>query len=710
MKIQKITIENFRSYYGTNIINVGDGLTLIIGSNGDGKTTLYDALDWLFNSTVNIDLSRLISQKKISEMYEGDSATLRVSIEFEHNDEVKLLEKSFSFTTSYNGSISCAQPQCVLFEVHGSERKPVYNGAERFNKYIFDQNIRRYCMFKGESELNVFNHSQALENLIETFSDIRKFDPYVEFCEEASDKAQQATERALSSNKKLEAQAKGLLSQITLLQAKIGGLNGELKIKQKDAADSTAYLDNLEKNKESSEQLKAINGKLSTLVAERDRLYRLVKENYTIRLLDELWILMGFEPIAREFSQKVASYDKAKRKMENDFQKELGAKQLHQQLVNGTIPLAPYIPDEKTMREMLNDHICKVCNTPAPEGSPQYEFMQKRLQDYLASIHQSEEEEETLFPLNYINELAKKDILLNNEMEDIAACRQRVIEAIELNESLKSSIATIEGKIAKYEEDKKQLLAQVPGLTEDQLINTYTTITNWWNIKNDSEVQIERLKKDIADKSEELEKLQTQYDELAEKSPAAIYSLTGQALRKIWKAFEDAKNRNRQEFLDRLESEANKYLELLNKKEFHGIIRLIEQADSKVKTVLQDEKGLTVHNPNTALSTTMYMSILFAVAKLTTLQRGNDYPLIFDAPTSSFTEAKEADFFSIIGDINKQVIIVTKSFLQPDGNGGLKTDLAKIADINGSVYRLALKEPYDQDVLSTIQTEISKIK
>ena len=710
MKIQKITIENFRSYYGTNIINVGEGLTLIIGSNGDGKTTLYDALDWLFNSTTNTDLSRLISQKKISEMYEGNSASVRVAIEFVHNDEVNLLEKSFSFTTSYNGSISCAQPQCILYEVHGSERKQVFNGAEKFNKYIFDQNIRRYCMFKGESELNVFNHSQALENLIETFSDIRKFDPYVDFCEEASNNAQKATERALSSNKKLEIQARGLLSSITRLQIEIGGYKGELQIKQKDAADSTAYLEDLEKNKESSEQLRAINGKLNGLYEKRNELYRMVKENYSIRLLDELWILMGFEPIAQEFSQKVANYDKAKRKLENEFQKELGAKQLHQQLVNGTIPLAPYIPDEKTMREMLDDHICKVCNTPAPEGSPQYEFMQKRLQDYLASIHQAEEEEETLFPLNYINELAKKDILLSSEMGDIAACRQRVIDAIELNERLKSDIAKLESSIAKFEEDKKQLLAQVPGLTEDQLINTYTTITNWWNIKNDSEVQIEKLKQLIEKKTEELKSLQAQYDELAEKSPAAIYSLTGQALRKIWNAFEDAKNRNRQEFLDRLEEEANKYLELLNRKDFHGIIRLIEQADSKVKTVLQDEKGLTIHNPNTALSTTMYMSILFAVAKLTTIQRGNDYPLIFDAPTSSFTEAKEADFFSIIGDINKQVIIVTKSFLQPDGEGGLKTDLTKIADINGSVYRLSLKEPYDQDILSTIQTEISKIK
>ena len=36
MIIKNISIENFRSYYGTNSMDVGEGLTLIIGANGDG--------------------------------------------------------------------------------------------------------------------------------------------------------------------------------------------------------------------------------------------------------------------------------------------------------------------------------------------------------------------------------------------------------------------------------------------------------------------------------------------------------------------------------------------------------------------------------------------------------------------------------------------------------------------------------------------------
>ena len=47
MIIKSLEIQNFRSYYKTNVFNFCDGLNLIIGSNGDGKTTLFEALEYL---------------------------------------------------------------------------------------------------------------------------------------------------------------------------------------------------------------------------------------------------------------------------------------------------------------------------------------------------------------------------------------------------------------------------------------------------------------------------------------------------------------------------------------------------------------------------------------------------------------------------------------------------------------------------------------
>ena len=61
MIIKKIEINNFRSYYKFNVFELDNGLNLIIGSNGDGKTTFFEALEWLFRTdgTSKMDTKRL---------------------------------------------------------------------------------------------------------------------------------------------------------------------------------------------------------------------------------------------------------------------------------------------------------------------------------------------------------------------------------------------------------------------------------------------------------------------------------------------------------------------------------------------------------------------------------------------------------------------------------------------------------------------------
>ena len=68
MIIKNITIENFRSYYKESSIDIGNGLTLIIGSNGDGKTTLFEAIEWLFDTVGSLPKAdnKYISKKRIS--------------------------------------------------------------------------------------------------------------------------------------------------------------------------------------------------------------------------------------------------------------------------------------------------------------------------------------------------------------------------------------------------------------------------------------------------------------------------------------------------------------------------------------------------------------------------------------------------------------------------------------------------------------------
>ena len=72
MILKSMNIKNFRSYYGDNTFEFSQGLTLIIGDNGDGKTTFFEALEWLFDTATENKSATNISEKRKSEMEVGD--------------------------------------------------------------------------------------------------------------------------------------------------------------------------------------------------------------------------------------------------------------------------------------------------------------------------------------------------------------------------------------------------------------------------------------------------------------------------------------------------------------------------------------------------------------------------------------------------------------------------------------------------------------
>lgn len=711
MIIKEITIENFRSYYGINTVKFGDGLMIFIGDNGDGKTTFFEALEWLFDTTKqNLDW-RLISQRKIAELAEFATEVLRVSITFEHDGE-KIVEKSFSFTKNANNEIKTKDFQFKGYQNTGSERIPIHGGV--LLDRCFEAAIRKYCFFKGEENLNVFNDPGALNYLIETFSNVRQFEPYYTgddanegFTDFAECQSRKAYEKAMKSDKDNSQQEKEISSNLDRLRRSLGDVRQRLRTNRENATNYSAKLSEIERNKDASELLRNINDRIKSLKDKKNQIERPINEEYTIRLLDDMWILCDYSNVFEEFQQKVSEFSKSKRKLEREEDKLRGKQELAKEIAEGIIPLSPNIPDKISMQEMIKDQFCKVCGREAKEGTDAYNFMVNKLDELIKSQQPKEiENKKSLFPNNYLKELEQKSNNLEYNQTEINSLKATIRETIELNETRKSEANKIQESIDIEEENKKKLLAQTDGLSEEQLQNAYENIKNWWDYRNQAEKQIVVLEKEEADIEKEIEKFQDAYDNLAKTSVAATYSKIHSALNKIKSAFKSAKEKNTQDFLTLLEDNANKYLEKLNVDGFFGIIRIIRTPDGTARIALQDKNDTLVSSPNQALKTTMYMSVLLAVSDLTALKRENDYPLIFDAPTSSFSPQKESDFFNIISGINKQCVIFTKSFLMENG----KLDYEKVEGQNCTIYRMEKRRPFNNLDLSTIQTTITLIK
>lgn len=709
MIIQKIEIQNFRSYYKENVFNFLNGLNIIIGSNGDGKTTFYEALEWLFRTdgTMKTD-TEFISKKRINELLVDGADDLRVSMTYEHKGKKKTLEKMFHFTKSFDGAINMSNYSFSLIEQDGVERT-IKEGLKFDND--LPSEIRKYTMFKGESNLDVFQKSNALKMLVETFSDVRDFEAYFSFMEYANRNAEKARDNAQRLDLRNQDAIKKLKSTIDTEKGILRDIEKEIETKETEAYNFDSLLRNIEQSQEASRLMQSVNRRIDSISSKRKEAQDRIKEDYTINLLDDMWILMGFKDIAEEYSAKVNEVDKERRRLEQDYIASSRVDHVIRKIQTDFVPLPVHIPGQKIMEEMLDEEVCKICGRPAKKHSAEWNFMFQRLEEYKESLKTDTDLEiEPLYEHDFIVELQKRDTTLNDNLAEISKLRKKINDAIAFNNRMHDEVKKYENALQAEFENKKRILAQTDGLSEEQLLANYTNISNWMDQKNKAESRVTYLKGQQVVHNKQLEDAQQSLSKLSEGTTAAAYARTALMINHISKAFKSAKEANKKRLLNAIEDEANLFLEKLNTNDFKGTIRILEKQNGQGEAVLMNSDNTRIFNPNQALRTTYLMSVLFAIGKLSSDRDKSEFPLIFDAPTSSFTEAKESEFFNVISSINKQVIIVTKSFLKEIEGGELILDKQKVDAISGRIFRIEKKKPFNDKALETIQTIITEIK
>ena len=719
MIIKNLNIRNFRSYYGENSFDFSNGLTLIIGDNGDGKTTFFEALQWLFNTTVDTPNLENFSEMRKSQLEVGEMDYVTVSMTFNHGG-VKTIEKSFIVERYEKDRYRALKQEFRGYEEKESGRIPV--DGKVLVLRCFDAFLQKFSMFKGESDLNVFNDSTALKQLVAKFSDLREFDKYVDYTSEFERKSNAAFIKESKSDVKISKQVEVLDAK--MIEAKRFLIHAERERKEAEASASlfTGKIEDLEKHKDTSEKYAEVKKRIAVKNADAVKYRGLIAaNNFNINLLDKLWVLCAFPAILKEFQAKSATFSKTKRAQNDQFIRELarqeGKKEAYEeitQLVNGASRMPWYLPGEEEMEEMIHDHICKVCGREAPEGSEAYRFMCEKLEEHrrhaLAEAEANkpkDTDKKELFENNYIEEIHSLSLNLGgfNEAE-VTGKTAEIENAIELVNMFKRKLASIEQDLRDMEDEKARILIQADGVSEEMLDKSFQDLKGYFDQKGKAEKRVIELDQKIRELKGQIEFYKEQIDALAPgKGQVRVYKKVHDAFDRILKAFIGAKEKNLSMFLESLEDRANDYLRRLNANDFHGIVKLIRTADDSAVIKLYSSNGSEIKKPSGSQQTTMYMSVLFAISDLTTLKNDENYPLIFDAATSSFGDAKEEDFYNIIDSIDKQCIIVTKDFLDRSA--------LRMADINRltcSVYRIQKAIGFDKNDLSTIRTTVEKVK
>jgi DNA sulfur modification protein DndD len=510
------------------------------------------------------------------------------------------------------------------------------------------------------------------------------------------------------------------------LKDKISTAEKDLKKQQQVSDDFNVRIEDLANSDEVRTKYKQIQNRLATLHEKRAHAANLSKVNYNHKLLDDLWILCAFPDILKTYQMKVSGANRQRRRMNDAYIEERGRlKGKKETLAEITKKqkegpeLDWDIPGPQVLEEMIQDHRCKICGHEAPEGSPELEYMKQRLANYYKHLEdkskqiddQVEEAEKPLFKFNYLNELRSLSTSLSGERQhELTQLKNTISDNIQFIASRKEELARYDEQIEEMENDKKNLLIQA-NLSESLIDKDIKDLRGYFQQKQLADEEIYRLKSDIKIWTEEKDEKELEYSNLKPNTGMGkVYERVHQVLQTIMKAFILARKNNLRHFIDELTEHANIYLSKLNAGDFHGEVHIDVREDDKARIYLISN-GERIMDPNGALKTTMYMSVLFAISDITTQKREDDYPLIFDAPTSSFGEVKEDLFYNIIDSINKQCIIVTKDLLIKDEDTNTsRIDEKKLSNLKCSVYRIKKESGFDSNDITTISTKVERIK
>ena len=172
------------------------------------------------------------------------------------------LVKSFKFKKKEDGTINTADFVFRGYENSGSER--LSRNGRQLLESCFDSVIRKYCLFKGESELNVFDNATALKTLVDTFSNIRQFEEYVTLTEKFENDSAAVVTREMKNDKKQEQKVKDLDSRKKRVGEDISEVKRDMAVQEKAISDYSTSLQQLEQNEDAYEAYQDIKNRIQS--------------------------------------------------------------------------------------------------------------------------------------------------------------------------------------------------------------------------------------------------------------------------------------------------------------------------------------------------------------------------------------------------------------------------------------------------------------
>ena len=160
MLINKITIYNFRQYKGRQVLEFSTSkeknVTVVLGDNTSGKTTLIQAFNWCLYDNTNFKTKELLNSEIAATMSQLETKEVYVEIELTHEDKIYVIRRKQLFKSTISGQVrgdvgelkvEYKEPSGEMQEVDSHECKNTINK-------ILPVDLSEYFFYDGERDLN----------------------------------------------------------------------------------------------------------------------------------------------------------------------------------------------------------------------------------------------------------------------------------------------------------------------------------------------------------------------------------------------------------------------------------------------------------------------------------------------------------------------------------------------------------------------------
>lgn len=672
MKILKIKLKNFLCYSGEdNEVEFSDGLNLILGANGYGKSKLYDAFNWLFfdgitnQKGIRVSTSTLKSNlvsKKALEKNSSEKIECKVSIELETKREEFLIERRYEVYKDQDKLIENDKSDARVFIKNDFEYVPYdlpieYGFIDFVSEKIIPTDILPHIWFQGERGITKAvdtSNGKSLLQVINKISYIDMWQRYVDIAENATNRVRNTFDKEARKSKKKQKERAWLQSEIDRLNKSLSKNVKELTTRRVEldkingkiegisiAEEAQTKITELKKEEESlTRDYKAVTDKLNAMIDQSDR-----------NLFDEYWIIHGTQHTSNHF--------------DNLFRKYIYEQQRELQEAKEDLPKIPRgNPKATHLNQMIKDCHCHICDRPAPKGSDAFKNIQR------------------LLPENYpAPELTGKKYTHENDFLLLS----RIQNALQLDlGSFQGASEKLKNKYFKLDQERVELKEKVETIKDRislvladtgvdnleegvQIGKKYKNLSEQLSRLNNS---IGRLENQILEDNREKEKLDTQFQKLFEDEIDKRLTKQMKYFKSLLSATQDAKESQFNQLVKLLEKETNRHYENINKESgaFYGEIKFDKNTNEGYTAKVYNNNGENVtNNMNTSQILSMQLSILFAILS-TNKRKGlnKKYPLIADAPNSSFDPEKRKFLLREMGETFDQSIIMMFEYLEKD--------------------------------------------